>query len=104
MIKLKCIIGVVFFIVSSTTLAQQSELQKAGYKISLAKGLPNLKVGDVFPHFDFGKVIMSDKQKLNSSAFKDQLLILDFWNTRCGSCINALPKMEALQKQFGNRI
>jgi thiol-disulfide isomerase/thioredoxin len=38
------------------------------------------------------------------SDFKGKLLILDFWGIRCTSCIEAMPKMEALQKQFGTKI
>ncbi|WP_343702882.1 thioredoxin domain-containing protein [Chitinophaga sp.] len=33
-----------------------------------------------------------------------ELIILDFWNTWCTSCIAAFPKMESLQQQFGKKI
>lgn len=33
-----------------------------------------------------------------------QLFILDFWATFCSTCIEAFPKMEALQKQFDKDI
>lgn len=38
-----------------------------------------------------------------SSLHKD-LVLLDFWSFNCASCIMAFPRMEALQKKFGDRI
>jgi thiol-disulfide isomerase/thioredoxin len=31
-------------------------------------------------------------------------VILDFWSTGCISCIEAFPKLDSLQKQFGNKL
>ena len=31
-------------------------------------------------------------------------MIIDFWATNCAGCVEALPRMEALQKQFGSKI
>ena len=38
------------------------------------------------------------------SDFRGQLLILDFWATWCSPCMAMIPKMDSLQKQFGNKI
>lgn len=38
------------------------------------------------------------------SDFKGKLLILDFWATWCSPCIAMIPKMDSLQKQFGDKI
>jgi len=38
------------------------------------------------------------------SDFKGKLLLLDFWDKGCASCIANFPKMEALQKEFGDKI
>ncbi|HMI01691.1 MAG TPA: TlpA disulfide reductase family protein [Pedobacter sp.] len=38
------------------------------------------------------------------SDFQGKLLVLDFWDKGCTSCIANFPKMEALQKEFGNKI
>lgn len=64
----------------------------------------NLKVGDKVPEILIPKIIRDTKKSAKISDFKDQLLILDFWDTFCGSCIEALPKLDSLQKQFGARI
>ncbi|AMP99814.1 hypothetical protein AY601_2940 [Pedobacter cryoconitis] len=38
------------------------------------------------------------------SDFKDKLLIIDFWATWCSPCVAMIPKMDSLQKAFGNKI
>jgi thiol-disulfide isomerase/thioredoxin len=38
------------------------------------------------------------------SDFHGKLLILEFWNSSCASCIEAFPKLIELQKQFNDKI
>jgi len=38
------------------------------------------------------------------SDYKGKVIILDFWQTNCGSCIVAMPRMYQLQQQFRDRI
>ncbi|QNK61106.1 redoxin domain-containing protein [Pedobacter sp. PAMC26386] len=64
----------------------------------------NLNVGDQVPNVIISKIIRNDKSNAKLSDFKDQLLIIDFWDTFCGSCIDALPRLDTLQQQFGSRI
>lgn len=66
--------------------------------------LPNLSVGDQLPDFLVNKIINSNKKTVRTADYKDQLLIIDFWATSCSGCVEALPKMDALQKQFGLKI
>lgn len=73
-------------------------------KVKLIPGLPNLKVGDLLPDFIIPKIIRANKDKANTADFKNQLLIIDFWSIYCTGCVEALPKMDSLQKQFGNQI
>lgn len=45
--------------------------------------------------------------KSSTLSFKDyqgKLVILDYWNTYCGSCIKAWPKLDSLQQEYGERI
>lgn len=63
-----------------------------------------LAVGDMLPDFVIPKVIHSANRRIRTSDFKEKLLILDFWGTSCGTCIEALPHMEALQTHFGSQI
>lgn len=68
------------------------------------KGISSLKVGDVMPEVKISRVFNDAKQAVRVSAYKDQLLILDFGNTGCSGCVAALPHMEKLQKEFGNAV
>jgi len=63
-----------------------------------------LKLGDDLPPYLVQKILNGNQRRLNTSDFKDKLLLLDFWATSCSGCVEALPRMEALQKQFGERI
>lgn len=38
------------------------------------------------------------------SDFKGKLLLLDFWATWCGNCKAAMPRLEAIQKEFGDQV
>lgn len=73
------------------------------FKLS-AQSKQELIIGKSLPDFTIPNILHSVKKSVNTSAFKDKLLIIDFWATSCSGCVAALPKMEALQKQFGNDI
>lgn len=38
------------------------------------------------------------------SDFRGKLLILDFWATWCSPCVAMIPRMDSLQKVFGDRV
>lgn len=84
-------------------LHAQQTLNVSG-KTGLISGIPNLKIGDELPDFEIPIIIQGTKRSARVSDFKDQLLIIDFWSIYCSGCIAAMPKMDLLQKHFGNRI
>src|SRR6266540_5407737 len=61
-------------------------------------------IGDRVPDISLGTIINGPAEKKRFSDFKDQLIILDFWNSYCSSCIAAFPKMEELQKRWGKKV
>ncbi|WP_298731767.1 TlpA disulfide reductase family protein [uncultured Chitinophaga sp.] len=63
-----------------------------------------LSVGDKCPDLFISSIINHPSGSARLSDFKGKLVILDFWSTWCLPCVAALPKMEALQQAFGNRV
>jgi thiol-disulfide isomerase/thioredoxin len=55
-----------------------------------------LALGDRLPDVALGKLRVSD--------YGDRLLILDFWSTACGTCIEEMPRVAALQKRYTGRM
>jgi thiol-disulfide isomerase/thioredoxin len=63
-----------------------------------------LKIGDQVPEITITNIINHPSKSAKISDFKDKLLILDFMNTYCGNCIEALPRLDTLQKKYFNRL
>jgi thiol-disulfide isomerase/thioredoxin len=63
-----------------------------------------LNIGDTVPDITLTNVYNYPASTIHLSDLKGKLVILDFWSTWCGSCIEAMPEMEKLQKEFGDRI
>ncbi|WEK36136.1 MAG: redoxin domain-containing protein [Candidatus Pseudobacter hemicellulosilyticus] len=68
------------------------------------KDYSRIRVGEKVPELELRNIINFSTDKVLMSEFKGKLLILDFWNIGCSVCIANFPKMEKLQKEFGNDI
>ncbi len=63
-----------------------------------------LNIGDTLTNTNF-TYSLNDQIYTGSLPDKNgKLTILDFWATWCSSCIKVLPKVEALQKEMGDRV
>jgi len=81
--------------------------------IAKASSIPNFKssnkthpltIGDQVPDLQFQNVLNYKSKKAKLSDFKGKLVILDMWSTWCTACIASFPKMDALQKKFGDKL
>src|SRR5687768_13046390 len=63
-----------------------------------------LRVGDKVPEILLSNVKNYPGGKLNLSRFKGKLIIIDFWNSSCRSCIKAMPKTQELQDRFKDKV
>ncbi len=63
-----------------------------------------LKIGDRVPDIFLENIINHPGGKAHLSDFKEKLLILDFWATWCRPCVEAIPRLEQLQREFDNQL
>ncbi|WP_158797412.1 FKBP-type peptidyl-prolyl cis-trans isomerase [Pedobacter sp. L105] len=68
------------------------------------KDIKPLTLGDNLPEITINKIINSNLQSFKTSDFKNQLLIIDFWETTCSGCVASLPRYDTLQHQFNYKI
>lgn len=71
---------------------------------SYAQTVKGLHIGDTMQPVTFSNIFNQPKTALLPQDYKGKLVIIDFWSHWCGSCIEAFPKMEKLQKEFGDKI
>lgn len=100
-IKIKNLLMLIPLFILSTTVAQERERPYVGGP--LLPGVQELYVGDAMPDILIDKVINNDKRSFRTSDYKDGLLILDFWDIYCSSCIASMPKLDSLQRMFGDK-
>lgn len=66
--------------------------------------ITNLTIGDKVPNIKIEHILNWKDKSAVISDFKDQLLILDFMHTSCGSCLEAQPHNDSMQSKFGDKI
>jgi len=66
--------------------------------------IKELKVGDQCPNFTFDKIIGASRSFAELSDFKRKLLIIDFWATWCGPCVDAMPRLDSLEKRYSDKM
>ncbi|QQD16036.1 TlpA family protein disulfide reductase [Sphingobacterium sp. UDSM-2020] len=91
------------FLLFLTTSVHAQEKDKYG-RPPLVPGIAELKIGDQVPDILIDNIINNDKRSIRTSDYKDKLLVLDFWDTTCSVCIASMPKLDSLQKVFGDQI
>lgn len=63
-----------------------------------------LTIGDAVPDIEINNIINYKTSTAKLSGFKEKLVILDFMNTYCLSCISVLPRFDSLQHQYGDKL
>ncbi|MEQ1643309.1 MAG: TlpA disulfide reductase family protein [Pyrinomonadaceae bacterium] len=59
------------------------------------------KVGEVVPKFSFS---LLDGKSITSSGLKGKPFVLDFWASWCVPCVEALPEMKNLEREYAGRV
>lgn len=63
-----------------------------------------LAIGDTVPDVVFKRVYNHLHDTLRLADYRNKLIILDFWNTYCTSCLYAFPKIDSLQHEYDGQI
>lgn len=63
-----------------------------------------LKRGDRISDNELRSVYNAQKGEIDLSTIKAKLILLDFWSPNCTGCLMSFPKLDSLQKLFGNDI
>ncbi|WP_028523963.1 redoxin domain-containing protein [Runella limosa] len=61
-------------------------------------------LGKKSPELTFETIVNFEKTKATLNDFSGKLIILDFWATWCGPCIQSFPELEKLQAKFRNDL
>ena len=89
--KLICLTGILLSILNA--MAQKS-----------TAAIEPLCVQGYFPDISLGKIFNYKDTTTVRSGFGDKVIIFDFWSTHCGSCVDALPKNDSIQKVLGDQL
>ncbi|WP_286496545.1 TlpA disulfide reductase family protein [Empedobacter falsenii] len=60
----------------------------------------DIKIGNQFVDFEMANI--SDKN-IRLSDFKEKIVLLDFWATWCGSCIEDLPNLKTIYDKYKSK-
>jgi thiol-disulfide isomerase/thioredoxin len=63
-----------------------------------------LSIGDAVPDITITNVYNYPASTIRISDLKGKLVILDFWAVWCTGCMQAVPKLDSLQKEFQNKL
>jgi thiol-disulfide isomerase/thioredoxin len=67
-------------------------------------GMDGPKIGALPPPLNLSQVIQgAELRDVTWKRLNGKVVVLEFWNTRCGPCISAIPHLNALADQFSNR-
>lgn len=62
--------------------------------------IKSISIGDTVPDIIFNNMTNYKNPTAKLSDFKGDLILLDFWSTWCGACIESFPKMDSLKKEY----
>lgn len=66
--------------------------------------IQSLQINDRIPNLTIDYRLAGIKGQGKLEEFRGKLLIIDFWNIWCSSCVAAMPKLDALQKEYKGKI
>lgn len=102
-----------FFSLNIKKLNLDSEIDEDFFKLdsvkeytkkSMSKELINSDIASFHPIANFidfeGLKSNLEKDKIDSTYYKDKLVLVDFWHLGCAPCLKAMPKLNELYKKY----
>jgi uncharacterized protein (TIGR03435 family) len=63
-----------------------------------------LSPGSQAPALRFTTVLNGPQPRLSLAQLRGKVVLLEFWGTYCGPCVEAMPHLQELQRQFAGRL
>ncbi|MBC8066497.1 MAG: TlpA family protein disulfide reductase [Chlorobia bacterium] len=76
-------------------------LAQAASSSSTGRPLYPLMVGDVAPKLEVSRWVQGQPVKTFEPG---TVYVLDFWSTWCGPCIESMPKLSQMQREYGQKV
>jgi len=62
-----------------------------------------IKIGDTLKNYEV-TILRTGERTTIANLAKGRRIIIDFWGRRCIPCVNKLPLLDSLQKEFGDEV
>ncbi|WP_234734719.1 redoxin family protein [Tellurirhabdus bombi] len=67
-------------------------------------GLAQQKKGQAVPDLQFETILNAPVKATALSQLKGKIVLIEFWATWCGSCLEAMPHLKQLQQKYGSQL
>jgi thiol-disulfide isomerase/thioredoxin len=95
---------ILIYIILQVCFFQSIGQTQTSFKDSKPKYANKMVLGEPVANFQLTEIINFPSKNLYLASFKGQIVILDFWHTRCAACIAAFPKLQKLQEKYQNKL
>lgn len=88
-------------VVQVAVLRELSTIEKEELAQAIAKyQASQIKVGDIAPQFE---AIDINDNAINSTELRGKIVVLNFWFVKCAPCVEEMPELNELVKEYKNR-